>query len=390
MAERLNSMAYNENPASNYSSPGFNPCSVSLDIRTPEELAAVNEFLLALGRDVSGLPNRPLSSSHSPTFPTENYFDPSNLSQLGLAGMPGIPSSFADASYNGHYSHRGSYHTVRSNHATLPNQYGAMYDLHDPLSGYSQAMDCGRRQSKYTGVSAFSNQHHRPTPPLDGGSPHSTVSTPPVTTTPPQMSMSMPDTFDILRPSRTVPVAHLAAPDYMTKTMRPMIPLKSALPDCRPPPVEPILPVGQHRPRSSLPTSSSNGNGASSKAGSGLLYPLLTSGDAQYKLPPLGKMYRSPSQQSSRNASPYSSTRSSPNMQPTVLPSIYSIADYDDEHHLSRQVGSIELERRRSSSRVLPVDRKRHAEFILNLMVTINRNFKNQPQSATDVEMDSP
>jgi len=390
MAERLNSMSYNETPASNYSSPGFNPCSVSLDIRTPEELAAVNEFLLALGRDVSGLPNRPLPSSHSPTFPTENYFDPSNLSQLGLAGMPGIPSSFADASYNGHYSHRGSYHSVRSNHAALPGQYGTMYDLHDPLSGYSQTMDCGRRQSKYTGVSAFSNpHHHRPTPPLDGDSPQSTVSTPPVTTTPPQLSMSMPDTFDLLRPSRAVPVAHLAAPDYMTKTMRPMIPLKSALPVCRPPPVEPILPVGQHR-RSPLPSSGSSGTSAS---GSGLLYPLLTSGDAQYKLPPLGKMYRSPSQQSSSNPSPNSSTRSSPNMQSTVLPSIHSIADYDDEHHLSTQVGSIELERssgRRPSSRVLPLDRKRHAEFILNLMVTINRNFKNQSQSATDVEMDSP
>ena len=118
MAERLNSMAYNEPPASNYSSPGFNPCSVSLDIRTPEELAAVNEFLLALGRDVSGLPNRSVAPSQSPTFPTENYFDPSNLSQLGLAGMPGIPSSFVDTPY--HYSHR----PVRSNQATLSGQYG--------------------------------------------------------------------------------------------------------------------------------------------------------------------------------------------------------------------------------------------------------------------------
>ena len=35
----------------------FNPTSVSLDIRTPEELQAVNAFLLALGiRDIASLP----------------------------------------------------------------------------------------------------------------------------------------------------------------------------------------------------------------------------------------------------------------------------------------------------------------------------------------------
>ena len=32
----------------------FNPRQVSFDIRSPEELAAVNEFLITLGRDVSG------------------------------------------------------------------------------------------------------------------------------------------------------------------------------------------------------------------------------------------------------------------------------------------------------------------------------------------------
>ncbi|KAF9040390.1 hypothetical protein BDZ89DRAFT_919588, partial [Hymenopellis radicata] len=49
MAERLNHLAYSyqQNPAN------FNPRSVSLDIRTPEELAAVNEFLVTLGRNVA-------------------------------------------------------------------------------------------------------------------------------------------------------------------------------------------------------------------------------------------------------------------------------------------------------------------------------------------------
>lgn len=377
-------MAYNEIPASNYSS-GFNPCSVSLDIRTPEELAAVNEFLLVLGRDVSGVTTR--SFPASPNFSTDSYFDPSNLSQLGLVGMPGIPSTMSDTPYN--YSHRNSYHAGRQSHASLPTQYGNMYDLPDPLGGYSQTMDCGRRPSKLAAVSPFPTQYHhqRPTPPLDS-SPHSTVSTPSVTATPPQLSMS--DTFDILRPSRADPVAHLAAPVYMTKSMRQMIPLKSALPERPPQPIEPKLPIALHRSRPPLPTTGSSGSIASSKTGSGQLYPLLASGDAQYKLPPLGKMYTSSSHPPSRDSSPSSSASPSPHLQPTVLPSIHSIRDYDDEFRLSSQVGSIELERssgQRPSSGVSPEDRKRHAEFILNLMVAINKNFKNQ---ARDIEMDSP
>ncbi|KAF8516695.1 hypothetical protein BU17DRAFT_50600, partial [Hysterangium stoloniferum] len=32
---------------------GFNPHQVALDIRTPEDLALVNSFLVALGRDVN-------------------------------------------------------------------------------------------------------------------------------------------------------------------------------------------------------------------------------------------------------------------------------------------------------------------------------------------------
>ncbi|KAJ3483376.1 hypothetical protein NLJ89_g12068 [Agrocybe chaxingu] len=85
MAERLNNIAYTQNGGSNSS---FNPRSVSLDIRTPEELAAVNEFLITLGRDVSGSVRPSGTSSHSSSnFSPENYFDPANLSQLGLSAM---------------------------------------------------------------------------------------------------------------------------------------------------------------------------------------------------------------------------------------------------------------------------------------------------------------
>jgi len=182
-------------------------------------------------------------------------------------------------------------------------------------------------------------------------------------------------------------VAHLAAPDYASKAMRQMIPLKSAPPDRPLQPVEPKLPVAlQNRTRPALPPMSSSDSNPSSKSGSGHLYPLLTSGDAQYKLAPLSKMYNRPPSQPS---SPVSPASPSSDVQPTTLPSIHSIADYDDEYRLSSQVRSIELGRRRSSPGVPPEERKRHAELILNLMVSINRNFEHLRQSDGDVEMDS-
>ena len=95
MAERLNNIAYSQShPVNTGNSAHFNPRSVSLDIRTPEELAAVNEFLLTLGRDVSSITDH--SQSHSGSMDpvsAEAYFDPVTLFQMGIAGMPGLPAA---------------------------------------------------------------------------------------------------------------------------------------------------------------------------------------------------------------------------------------------------------------------------------------------------------
>ena len=395
MAERLNSLAYNETPGSNHSSSAFNPRSVSLDIRTPAELAAVNEFLLTLGRDVSCLSRPALAPSHASNFSTDNYFDPSNLSQLGLTGMPGIlPANpgFTDPTYgssNTQYSNRGSnyYSSTRATQPTIPNQYGNMYDIHDSLNNYSASNDYTRR-NKYS-PSSLSAHHHHPTPPLDDGSPHSAMSTPPVVLTPPQLPLSMPDAFDYLRPSRGAPSVALAPREAIAKTMRQIVPLGSLPPAGRPPqPVEPKLPLASHRPRAVFGSTSSR-----SQSKSGSIYPLLTSGDVEFKLPPLNKAFRSSSRPPSRDSSPSTSTESSPAMQTTVLPGIHSITstahDHDDEHHLSHQVGRIELEKSpglRAGS-ISAEERKRHAEFILNLLVTVNQNFKNRYLPTVDVEM---
>jgi hypothetical protein len=367
MAERLNDIAYQQN--NNVAQPiHFNPRSVSLDIRTPEELAAVNEFLVTLGRDVSGTNTRP-------TLTPETYFDPVNLSQLGLSGMPGIgpTPNFSETTYpnnNPHYlNNNNSYHSSRSSHP--PTQYNNVYtDMHEPSINYSANSEY-RRQSSKLSHPPYPSQHYH-TPPLESSSPHSAGSSP-VTSTPPQLAHSMPDNFDYLRAPRGAPaVAHLAPPDYMGMSKRPMIPLK-ALPGAsitEPQTYNTKLPQSLRRP----PTATSPSN-------PGSLYPLLTSGDIQYKLPPLNKIYRSPLS-SSRESSP-SSSHSSPTTRPTVLPGIRSIACSAESDDLD--IGRIKLERTKDISQE---ERKRHAELILDILVSINHDFKNRHKTTSeDVEM---
>jgi len=389
MVERLNNIAYQQGPHSN-----FNPRSVSVDIHTPEELAAVNQFLVTLGREVSaGARQQPGPSN----FSNEPYFDTSHLTQLGLSGMPGLPGSnnnFSDAPYMHQQQQQypnNNYHPTRVQHPQNQYMYGTM---DEPHLSYPSPNEYGpRRPSSNKYPPNFSNQHyHHPTPPLESSSPHSSVSTP-ITTTPPQVPMMINDyEHEYLRSSRGAPaVAQLAPPEYMTKNMRTMVQLKSLpgahLSDRPPPPVEPKLPLTLQRNRASSSTSGA----LSSKSSS--LYPLLTSGDKQYKLPPLQKMYRSPSPPS-RESSP-SSTESSPRIQPTVLPSLRSIAPVSggrspESDELSRNIDRIHLDRSRSggSNSVSPDDRKRHAQLILDLLVNINNDFKSRHSGhSRDVDM---
>jgi hypothetical protein len=368
MAERLNNITYQQSN-SGAQTVNFNPRSVSLDIRTPEELAAVNEFLVALGRDVCGTNARP-------SFAPETYFDPVHLSQLGLTDMPGIgpTSHFSESTYPNNHSHyinnNNSYHSTRSSHP--PNQYNSVYtNINEPSINYSNDGEYRRQSGKLNHPPFLSQQYQ--TPPLENSPPHSSGSSP----TPPQLAISTPDNFDYLRASRGAPaVAHLAPPEYIGMSKRPMIPLK-ALPGAslvEPQNSQPKSPLSFRRP----PTSSSL-----SKPGS--LYPLLTSGDIQYKLPPLNKIYKSPSP-SSRASTP-SSTHSSPVPLSTILPGIRSIARPTESDDLD--IGRIELERAKDISQE---ERKRHAKLILDLLISINHDFKesastNIGECRNDVEM---
>ncbi|PPQ67163.1 hypothetical protein CVT25_005764 [Psilocybe cyanescens] len=401
MAERLNHIAYQQGGGQHPSN--FNPRSVSLDIRTPEELAAVNEFLVTLGRDVSGANGRQQQqgSSHS-NFSSETYFDPSNLSQLGLTGMPGLPthnSSFSENSYGNSAQQQqynnGSYHSSR-NHSSMQQQaqYTSNIYMNEPAMSYpsndyasANTSHRSNRNHHPGSNNSFQNPYshpHHPTPPLDNSSPHSTVSTP-VTMTPPQVPLMMPP-YEGLRAPRGAPQSvTLSPPEYPAKNMRTMIQLKSVptasrLHDLPPPPVERKLPLRLHQAPVSAASSSS------SKPGS--LYPLLTSGDVQYKLPPIKQMYRSPSPPSPSRESTPSSTHSSPLTQTNVLPGIRSIASggrSPDSDDITHEIGRIELDRTKD---IPQEERKRHAELILDLLVSINKDFKSRYQKGLpDVEM---
>ncbi|KAI0778748.1 hypothetical protein BD413DRAFT_464858 [Trametes elegans] len=382
MAARLSNLAYQQSLSattngapgpSPHQLPSFNPRSVSLDIRTPEELAAVNEFLITLGRDVSGGNQPGPRHQHSQSMPhapidEAAFFDPANLAQLGLAGMPGVPNPSGPGSGAGYHGDTGyiplnefssqqmSTYPSRSSHQSVQAVQFGMYPAHDiagsaaPLpytSNRPRAHRASATEDHFPPLEpsppfpsqsyAGQNYPHYLTPPLDlgpsavaGASPlssHSGMSTPP-SSTPPHIPLTVaPESaaaFDYLRTNRGPPPAVQLAPvDYSSKNMRTIIPLKSAGPSTsnaavgRPAPVEPKLGAGGvHRgPPARLTASSAASSVASgpltSSEGSSL-YPLLTSGDEALKLPPLSARYRSPSPSPPSTAAGYPSPRSSP------------------------------------------------------------------------------
>ncbi|KAJ7193381.1 transcription factor PacC [Mycena pura] len=379
MAERLERLNHMSFPSHHGS--GFNPRSVSLDIRTPEELAAVNDFLITLGRDVSDGP-RPNSGSG---FSPESYFDPVSLSQLGLAGMPGMPTS---VQHNNHSYPQTSpqnyssvpYSSARSHPSVQPAHYSAMYPSIDEHPMYHGEFPRRSAGNKYASSYPVHYGHH-PSPPHDGGSPHSASSH----STPPQMPLPPPDAaaFDYLRPVRAAPpVAQLAPADYMDKSMQRIILLKSAPPDeSKPATVPRRSPSAEPTPAPSPALARAVAISAcrSSLTQSESLYPLLTKGDKEFELPPLKHRYRSPSPLTvSRASTPTNSVRGSPPPPAvaTVLPPLRTIAPTlpagaTDDADVALELERIQLERRTEAD-----ERRRHARLIRDLLVSINSDFR--------------
>ncbi|KAG8219637.1 hypothetical protein J3R82DRAFT_592 [Butyriboletus roseoflavus] len=428
MADRLNDIAYVHDVAQHE----FNPHSVSFNVRTPEELAAVNEFLVTLGRDLTGSVHRN-SQALPDRFSPSTYFDPDSLTQLGLAGMPGLPTPSQSFSHDPAYpqpSHHYPPPTYPSPPSSIPrsthqSQYPSTYSSFAPSQSagpypttqmnprpvspsashdFALPHSSSYTHSVYPSASPQSRLH--PTPPLDPTSPHSSSSTPSNATPPHHSSLS--DSlaqFDHIRvPRGAAPPVQLAPPDYLRKPVHiVMNPLKTApgiatdLPEpCSPPATLGSLTAAH--PSNSL--SSSN-----------TLYPLLLPEDADLKLPsfkpddgplrlpPITEMYRSPSPVSasrspdtSRGTTP-SSTTSSPVLPHKAFSNLHSITKASENDELVSKVDKIELAHLHKDS-VLE-ERRRHAELIRHLLVKINEDYRkhfgsSQPESPNSLTRSLP
>jgi hypothetical protein len=373
MAERLNLVGGQQIDFPVQSS-SFNPRSIAVEIRTPEDLAAVNDFLVTLARDASANP-RP----QQPTAQvlSDDFFDPLNLSQLGLEGMPGLGTNhFNQNTYTSHAPQTyPSYHTDRVTNPSLSAHQSASY-------GYTLHGQSRRQTRQDPSYSHHSTYYHHPTPPLDNSS-HSTTSTP-GSVTPPHAPLSTPDSgavFDYLRPARgPAPVAHLEPMDRINKTIRHTVQLRSVPGETmqdlgRPEPVEPRLSQPIHRGPPARLTSLSSVSAP--------LYPSLKLQVDKYKLPPLN--YRS-SSPSSRDSTP-SSSPSSPASHHTVLPSLRSITcdSEPEQEDLAKKVDGIDI--RNAMKEICPEERRRHVSLIRDILVAINTEYRERygtPQLAVD------
>ncbi|KAF9229060.1 hypothetical protein BS17DRAFT_722366 [Gyrodon lividus] len=439
MADRLNNIVY----AHDVNQYDFNPRSVSFDVRTPEELAAVNEFLITLGRDVTAPGHRSSQDqiASADRFSPSSYFDAENLNQLGLTGMPGLSGSGQSFTHDAGYSQPSHQYPSsaypsppalgRSSNPVQQSQYGSTYPpLNISASGSyptEQFTPSHNRRvsapathefphnhpasSTYTPsayqVTSSPQGHFHPTPPLDPTSPYSSSSTP-SNATPPHHT-SVPDPFvqfDYVRvPRGAAPPVHLAAPDLRKSMHTVMNPLKTA-PGSVPDPVELKPSAPTHRgPPADLSSLTSSTISSSSLASSSKLYPLLLPEDSDlklpslkpdagpFRLPPITEMYRSPSSVSaprspdtSRGTTP-SSTRSSPVPSHTVLSSLCSITETSASDELARKVEKIELAH--LTKEISTEERRKHAELIRALLVAINEDYRKRygrPKTAIDSE----
>ncbi|KAH8119901.1 hypothetical protein DFH11DRAFT_1754446 [Phellopilus nigrolimitatus] len=497
MAERLSSLYAQHN----YGAPQqqqqqqqqqFNPRSISLDIHSPEELAAVNEFLLTLGRDITSTSQAPARrhhpvtppdfhghSSHHSTRPQQpmqtptnvsspsSYFDAIGLSELGLANMPGIASlpspasslsgigsAYAASDYHSSYSppHRagpgtGIYPAFEDRNVSVSrsSSSSSVYPqtitlspgaAHAPPPSSASSMGSSSTSSRmpyHGGIHSGSGPafrlsphstgssdgpHTRSPSPLAGSYHHpSTVALSPY----PQIQQQQqqhrqsaapqPDgaaNFDFLaRSALGLDHPQLGAYAYAdARALRTMVPLTSAARDDArtrflppPGPVEPRLrPAIQRGPPARLASSVFDEKPASTRR----------RGHA-FRLPPLIGAARHASSSSSSGArtepgpsrlragSPVlDSPASSPRRTPPTLPSIRALrlaADLEpapspDEGDLARGVARIRIagrdkekerergERDAPAPAPTPQERRRHAEFIRDLLVAINRDYR--------------
>lgn len=382
--------------------PTFNPRSVSFDIHTPEELAAVNEFLITLGREVTTTTRvvHPLPSRHPPrefdNHPGHSYFNAAGLNELGLTGMPGIMNSAAGSGAS--FSDAAMYSTSatgfqpyppRSSHQSVSIP-GINFAAPQPTSLFpdmstaafpelNDRRDANAFISALSTPSSMSDAKLESPPPFlaraidyqssEMLSPHSAMSTPPGGLE-----------FDFLRtPRGPPPVAHITPLDHHHRTLRTMVPLKTI-------PADHQKRTEPSPPKSLKPIPSANPGSESNSLGH-----LLTSGSKECTLAPLHLQREERSPSPSDSSSRSGSSTPEPQYHGTVLPSLKSVTSGISTERLARSVGDIEIDSQadeedeiQSASddemvdepKVKEEQRREHARLIKDLLVFINSEYK--------------
>jgi hypothetical protein len=210
--------------------------SLLSNIRSEQELAEFNQFMVNLGRDASGTAqhtskhlgqgHRPASDTYSP-FSTDSsnsealahsdLFDPATLAQLGLAGMPGIPSAKPHDQNN-----NGNSIGFNAMYPDISSQQRAPLDSfsRDALNGPSGSDDRSRTQ-RFSDASANGESRAHATSHPSSGRDHSNAFGPES-----HLPRQMPDpsnysTFDSLaKPRSQMPVPRLEMPNTDQKAHR--------------------------------------------------------------------------------------------------------------------------------------------------------------------------
>lgn len=356
------------------------------EIRTEADLAMFNQFMVSLGREAAGntsLPMEHVSSSSTTSAsggsrnslsplsaaensPIEDLFNPSELASLGLAGMPGIPTSTP--------SPNGS--------VTL----GSLYPSLDGLDGRQRASSVNELDG-----------HRRPIAGLPRAGSHSAASKmngqlyggvsasqyPQV----PEWNVSQPGednySFDVLgaRSRSSVPAATLAPRDFYKRTYRHIAPLGAA-------------PHRESGERSTVDDDEEDESDVSSDGTAGPRIPVgaLCSGDPSLKLPAIGSGHEDihtqlPSLRSLR-ARAISPARNPATKRHTDDQLIHGVKrlELDDRTRGDSPASSLDdSETSRPSTAPPSVDdtRRRHAALIRAWLVAVNLEFKRRQVAET-------
>ncbi|CAK9785515.1 hypothetical protein CC85DRAFT_276418 [Cutaneotrichosporon oleaginosum] len=358
----------------NGQAPSVPPIQIP-EIRTEQDLAMFNQFMVSLGREAAGgMPGHDSNSSHSSSrnslsplsaaenSPIEDLFNPSELASLGLAGMPGIPTS--TPSPNGSVSLGSLYPSLDGIDGGRPRA-GSVNELEHsrrPIAGlprsgsHSAASKMGHGQL-YGGVSA--SQYPQ---------------VPEWNVSPANGDGQNYASFDSLgsRSRSSMPAATLAPRDFYKRTFRHIAPLGAA-------------PHTESSERSTVDDEDSASD-TSSDGTTGPRIPIdaLCSGDPSLKLPAIGNHEFEgtplPSLRSLRHRG-VSPARNPPVKRHTDDTLVHGVKRLELEDR-TRSDSPVSHDGESRPSTASPEDvRRRHAALIRAWLVAVNLEFKRRQVS---------